>query len=224
MKIEVTQADMECARNIRNAWDVNCDIAFQIAAQHRILATRTDATPDNSLHNVIHGEHGWRRREVQRIGAAISTRNWHDLETAYNELRDKMDRTTKPRPPATDVAEQDDTALLERLADEACKRLGIDPNEIVDPVGPVRKKDDIIYAMYAFVRDKFWDTEPNDVAALVEAAKKIMPIRVNDGPDYAEVYFADGEKHSTHAMTMNPQDWLDLSAALAPFTKGQNDG
>lgn len=60
-----------------------------------------------------------------------------------------------------------------------------------------------------------------DVAALVEAAKKIMPIRVNDGPDYAEVYFADGEKHSTHAMTMNPQDWLDLSAALAPFTKGQ---
>lgn len=62
-----------------------------------------------------------------------------------------------------------------------------------------------------------------DVAALVEAAKKIMPIRVNDGPDYAEVYFADGTTHSTHAMTMNPQDWLDLSAALAPFTKGQND-
>ena len=62
-----------------------------------------------------------------------------------------------------------------------------------------------------------------DVAALVEAAKKIMPIRVNDGPDYAEVYFADGEKHSTHAMTMNPQDWMDLSAALAPFTKGQPD-
>mgnify|MGYP000285286568 FL=1 len=62
-----------------------------------------------------------------------------------------------------------------------------------------------------------------DVAALVEAAKKIMPIRVYDGPDYAEVYFADGEEHRTHAMTMNPQDWLDLSAALAPFTKGQND-
>lgn len=62
-----------------------------------------------------------------------------------------------------------------------------------------------------------------DVAALVEAAKKIMPIRVNDGPDYADVYFADGVNHITHAMTMNPQDWLDLSAALAPFTKGQND-
>ena len=60
-----------------------------------------------------------------------------------------------------------------------------------------------------------------DVAALVEAAKKIMPIRVNDGPDYAEVYFADGTTHSTHAMTMNPQDWQALSAALAPFTKGQ---
>jgi len=44
-KIEVTQADKDCARNIRNAWDVNCDTASEIAAQHRILATRTDATP-----------------------------------------------------------------------------------------------------------------------------------------------------------------------------------
>jgi hypothetical protein len=34
----------------------------------------------------------WRRREVQAIGAAISTRNWHTLETSYNSLRDKMDR------------------------------------------------------------------------------------------------------------------------------------
>ena len=32
-----------------------------------------------------------RRREVQAIGAAISTRNWHSLETAYNSLRDKLD-------------------------------------------------------------------------------------------------------------------------------------
>jgi hypothetical protein len=33
-----------------------------------------------------------RRREVQMIGAAISTRNWHDLETAYNAGRDRLDR------------------------------------------------------------------------------------------------------------------------------------
>lgn len=106
-------------------------------------------------------------------------------------------------PPATDVAEQDDTALLERLADEACKRLGIDPNEIVDPVGPVRKKDDIIYAMYAFARYKFWDTEPNDVAALVKAATRLFEI-------------SGWSKHDTEICH-------DLRQALAPFTKGQND-
>ena len=33
-----------------------------------------------------------RQREVQMIGAAISTRNWHDLETAYNQGRDRLDR------------------------------------------------------------------------------------------------------------------------------------
>ncbi|WP_433910406.1 hypothetical protein [Sphingomonas yabuuchiae] len=35
--------------------------------------------------------HEWRRREVQAIGAAISTRSWHAVEQAYNSLRDKMD-------------------------------------------------------------------------------------------------------------------------------------
>ena len=33
-----------------------------------------------------------RRREVQMMGAAISTRSWHDMENAYNQLRDKIDR------------------------------------------------------------------------------------------------------------------------------------
>lgn len=32
-----------------------------------------------------------RRREVQMMGAAISTRSWHDMENAYNQLRDKID-------------------------------------------------------------------------------------------------------------------------------------
>lgn len=52
----------------------------------------------------------------------------------------------------------------------------------------------------------------------VEALRKIMPIRVHDGADYAEVYFADGVTHSTQAMTMNPQDWLDIAAVLAKLT------
>ena len=105
-------------------------------------------------------------------------------------------------PVATDVAAQDDTALLEKLADEACKRLGIDPNEIVDPVGPVRKKDDIIYAMYAFAREKFWDTEPNDVAALVEAARALV-------------------NALDSCVDLTPNVIRRVEQALAPFTKGQ---
>jgi hypothetical protein len=53
-----------------------------------------------------------------------------------------------------------------------------------------------------------------EVARKDEALRKVMPISVEDGPDYASVYFGDGSTHSTKAMTMNPQDWLDISAAL----------
>ena len=52
--------------------------------------------------------------------------------------------------------------------------------------------------------------------ALKVALDKVSPIRVHDGRDYAEVYFADGATHSTQAMTMNPQDWRDIAAALSP--------
>jgi len=32
-----------------------------------------------------------RRREVQMLGAALSKRDWHEMENAYNQLRDKID-------------------------------------------------------------------------------------------------------------------------------------
>ena len=52
------------------------------------------------------------------------------------------------------------------------------------------------------------------VAALEGAAAKVLPFNVENGPDYASVYFGDGSTHSTQAMTMNPQGWFDLEAAL----------
>lgn len=55
------------------------------------------------------------------------------------------------------------------------------------------------------------------------ALSKIMPINVHNGPDYAEVYFGDGKTHSTQAMTMHPQDWLDLQAALSSIAPVEND-
>jgi hypothetical protein len=45
----------------------------------------TEQTTDNPAMEAL------RQREVQMLGAALSRRNWHDVETAYNQLRDKID-------------------------------------------------------------------------------------------------------------------------------------
>jgi hypothetical protein len=64
-------------------------------------------------------------------------------------------------------------------------------------------------AILAAVREAMGQHE-----ALIAALAKVMPIRVHDGQDYAEAYFSDGTTHSTHAMTMNPQDWQDIAKAF----------
>lgn len=75
-------------------------------------------------------------------------------------------------------------------------------------------------AMMANIVERFSEKEATIAqlrarnAALEEAAAKVLPFNVENGPDYASVYFGDGSTHSTQAMTMNPQDWLDLEAAL----------
>jgi len=51
------------------------------------------------------------------------------------------------------------------------------------------------------------------LSALIAALSKIAPIVTNDGPYCADLCFSDGIKHSTQAMTLNPQDWLDIQAA-----------
>lgn len=47
-----------------------------------------------------------RQRSVQAIGAGLSRRNWHATETAYNELRDKLDELL--RQAATPVLSSED--------------------------------------------------------------------------------------------------------------------
>jgi len=62
--------------------------------------------------------------------------------------------------------------------------------------------------------------------AMAGALEKLSPISVQMGADYADVYFADGSTHRTQAMTMNPQDWLDLEASFSAFRayqKGHSD-
>ncbi len=62
----------------------------------------------------------WRRREIQMIGAAISTRDWHGVETAYNQLRDKIDTalaTPSPAPSDTLVEAETYRAMHEIARD-----------------------------------------------------------------------------------------------------------
>lgn len=47
------------------------------------------------------------------------------------------------------------------------------------------------------------------IRALVDAVSKIMPLKVKDGQDYAEVFFNNGSQ----AMTTAPKDWDDLHQA-----------
>jgi len=44
-EVVVTQADIDAAIDIRNAWDTNCDTAYQIAARHRTLTPAQAAGP-----------------------------------------------------------------------------------------------------------------------------------------------------------------------------------
>lgn len=96
---------------------------------------------------------------------------------------------------------------------EAWHRIGEQPN---DPEGVEqgRLTDQAAAAVIAQAfagivaeRDAIW-----------KAWSKLLPIRVENGPDYAEVFFGDGQTHNTQAMTMNPQDWCDLALALGTPT------
>lgn len=134
-KIEVTQADMECARNIRNAWDVNCDTASEIAAFHH-LATRTDATPVADSDETFLT--AYVSADTNIIGIDHPTEApWQQVYAAHIALRDRLNERleqedlcpykpeadTNTHPPATDVA---------ALVEQRCPSCGVKFREIVD--------------------------------------------------------------------------------------------
>jgi len=121
-----------------------------------------------------------------------------------------------------------DVQYLAKLADWAsgegfCQIEGLaDPDEWCfakwDQLKPESNGDDysadalaaaLVASILSAVREAMGQND-----ALIAALAKVMPIRVHDGQDYTEVYFSDGTKHSTHAMTMNPQDWQDIAKAF----------
>lgn len=56
----------------------------------------------------------------------------------------------------------------------------------------------------------------DDVKALVERVSRLLPVVVNNTPDYAELSF--GDAHPTQAMTMAPDDWLALNELIPALT------
>lgn len=72
-----------------------------------------------------------RRHEVQAMGAAISLRSWHDMERAYNQLRDKIDRwQTEQRlaaapPQAIERSAGEDERRLSEARDQLASALNL---------------------------------------------------------------------------------------------------
>lgn len=72
----------------------------------------------------------WRQREVQALGAAISNRSWHALETAYNTLRDKMDTIIhQPQPAAAATPPSPTNTEVDALAAKLADADGLDWSE-----------------------------------------------------------------------------------------------
>lgn len=57
-----------------------------------ITALRTDTRAEVEREIVA-----WRTRELQMLGSGLSLRSWHQVEDAYNQLRDKIDRFLNTR-------------------------------------------------------------------------------------------------------------------------------
>ena len=93
----------------------------------------------------------------------------------------------------------------------------------VEPVDAFMSERNEILRLEKYKQDATISQLRARVAALEEAAAKVLPFNVENGPDYASVYFGDGSTHSTQAMTMNPQDWLDLEAALRALLNQNGD-
>ena len=116
------------------------------------------------------------------------------------------------------VASTDDDAFYGKAFQGRCTQCGLG--------GPVKRTEAEAIAAWN-TRHQSGRTGAGE--ALREALAKIMPITFDNGPDYMSLYFGDGSgAHSTHAMTMHPQDWYDLQtayeAALAQPVEAGEDG
>jgi hypothetical protein len=68
-----------------------------------------------------------RQREVQMQGAALSLRNWYDMEVAYNALRDKIDAEMirLRRASLNTPADKPNSATMVKVADQFLRHRGL---------------------------------------------------------------------------------------------------
>ena len=57
--------------------------------------------------------------------------------------------------------------------------------------------------------------EAVSASTVVQAIADLQPITVIDGQDYAQVTFGDGARHSTQAMTKNPEAWRAIASRIS---------
>ena len=142
------------------------------------------------------------------------------LFQAYGASEEKCIAAWNARPPLTpqakplDLLAQDEVEVVAREIHEHLSRRDI--MQYLDNDEDCRGL--ATAAIAALDRHRGTDAlreENARLRAVVDALAVLMPIQVEAGRDYAEVFFADGTTHSTQAMTMNPQHWRDLADAYA---------
>lgn len=93
--VAVTQADREAAASY-GRYRIYSGLGADGIAAGR--ADRDDLVQAFARHRLAHQPNPLaaevkiaRQREVQMLGAALSRRDWHATEAAYNQLRDRLD-------------------------------------------------------------------------------------------------------------------------------------
>jgi len=70
----------------------------------------------------------------------------------------------------------EETQAMYELADAACRALGIDPDDVLDPVGPVTKREYVLFAMYKHAENVIAAAMAADEAEIVRLRHHLFQI------------------------------------------------
>lgn len=156
--------------------------------------------------------HELRKREVQAIGAAISTQSWHGVEVAYNQLRDKMDAAGAWHEPR-----------LASQADQGWRTIDSAPKDGTAILGLITGSD--LPHTIRFVRQKWliaWDAY--DLSAECDAPTHWMPLlATHPQPSQKDVEVTGVDIWDGPADGPHEQRLRDQRGFTQPSQKGEGD-